>query len=41
MPLAFLTQKVLLSEPANAGSSQARSAEFQNAISSELNAFCA
>jgi hypothetical protein len=41
MPLAFLTQKVLLNEPANAGSTRVRSATFKNAYFSDLNACCA
>jgi hypothetical protein len=39
MPLAFFTQKVLLNEPVNAGSTRARSAMFENAHFSYLTAF--
>jgi hypothetical protein len=39
MPLAFVTQKVLLNDPANAGSTRARSAMFENANFSYLTAF--
>jgi hypothetical protein len=39
MPLALFTQKVLLNEPANAGSTRARSAMFENANFSDLAAF--
>jgi hypothetical protein len=39
MPLAFFTQRVLLNEPANAGSTRARSAIYDYASFNDLSAF--
>jgi hypothetical protein len=39
MPLAFFSEKLLLIEPANAGSTRAHSAMFENADFSDLTAF--